>query len=518
MAISLSKYVDITSGVGGAAVASSRTLVGRLFTANALLPTNTFLQFTDAASVGTYFGTTSEEYLRAVFYFSWVSKNITTAQSIQYARWANVAVSPTIRSVSPNATTLSLWNGVTSGSFGLTIGGVVETFSSLDFSADASLTAVAARLQAAVRTGTGDQYTLATVVYNALTSSFDFTGGEAVDAALSIQVAGGGTDITGTTLLGWLPVSVNDSQGSSTSGAVVSDGSAAQTVTELLTESAENSNNFGSFLFLTNLSLTVTQAVEAAEWNALQNVAFMFTVAVTTANVSSWSTALSGIGGVGLTVSITADQFPEQMPMMIAAATNYAAVNSVQNYMFQMFNNVTASVTTNEQSAAYDDLSVNYYGSTQTAGQLISFYQRGLLQGSSVSTNIVDMNTYVNEMWLKDAAAVSIINLLLGLAKVSANEQGRGQILSVLQEVINLALTNGTISVGKTLTAQQKSFITTQTNDNKAWYQVQNSGYWLDSQIAPIAAVEPTQYEADYTLIYSKDDVIRKVVGTQILI
>lgn len=104
------------------------------------------------------------------------------------------------------------------------------------------------------------------------------------------------------------------------------------------------------------------------------------------------------------------------------------------------------------------------------------------------------------------------------MAQISANQQGRGQILSVLQTVIDLALLNGTISVGKTLTSAQKAFITNQTADNKAWYQVQTSGYWVDCVIEPIPNIDPVQYQANYMLIYSKDDVIRKVVGTQTLI
>lgn len=512
MAIDLSRYVDITSGLGGGAVASTRNLVGRLFTANALLPVGTFLSFTSASAVGDYFGTSSEEYLRAVFYFGWVSKSTTSPESIQFARWVDVAVAPTIRSLSGNNTTLAKWTAISAGSFGLTIGGVSETFSSLDFSLAGDLDAVATILQTAVQTGTGTQFTSATVTYNSTTGSFGFVGGDAVDATISVEVAGGGTDITGAGLLGWLPQAEFTSSGTVTSGAVYSNGSAVETITEVLTASADASNDFGSFLFLTDLSLTLDEVTEAAEWNEAQNVMFMYTVGVTGSNSSSWSTALNAISGVALTISDTADEYPEQMPMMVEAATNYEEVNSVQNYMFQQFPGITPSVTTNAQADAYDAILVNYYGSTQTAGQTISFYQRGVLQGASVITNIIDMNTYVNEIWLKDAAGVALINLIVGLASVSANEQGRSQILGALQDVINVALLNGVISVGKTLTSQQKSFITTETNDNKAWYQVQNSGYWVD------CVVIPQDSEATYTLIYSKDDVIRKVVGTHSLI
>ena len=95
-----------------------------------------------------------------------------------------------------------------------------------------------------------------------------------------------------------------------------------------------------------------------------------------------------------------------------------------------------------------------------------------------------------------------------------ANAQGQAQLLTVLQGVINQALANGTISVGKTLSQTQKVYIGAATGDQDAWYQVQNSGYWANIVIVLI----DTDYVAEYTLIYSKDDVIRLVNGVQTLI
>ncbi|HUV84133.1 MAG TPA: DUF3383 family protein, partial [Methanosarcinales archaeon] len=129
------------------------------------------------------------------------------------------------------------------------------------------------------------------------------------------------------------------------------------------------------------------------------------------------------------------------------------------------------------------------------------------------------MNTYANEQWFKDSAGASIMSLLLSLAKVSANIKGRSQIISTVQSVINEALFNGTISIGKDLNNTQKIFISEITGDDDAWMQVQNIGYWLDATIESyVAPSSLTEYKAVYTLIYSKDDAIRSVDGTHILI
>ena len=519
MAINIKRYVDITSGVGAGSNIAVRDLIGRLFTANPLLPPNSFVQFTSASAVSSFFGSASEEALRANFYFSWISKNVTQADAIQFARWVNADTAPLIFSVPSNGTLLANWTGITDGSFSLTIGGVTNTFTALNFGAAGTLAAVAAIIQTAVRTGTGTQWTAATVTYNATTGSFDFEGGDNTVAA-DISVAPGivGTNIAGTGLLGWYP-GATFTDGVYTPGAIWAAGAQAQTITELLDGTATVSNNFGSFLFLNALSITLADAIEAATWNQLQNNMYLFCVAVTASTYAAWSNTSTGLGsipGTALTLSPITTQYPEQIPMMVEAATDYLAVNSVQNYMFQTnFTGITPSVSTDALADVYDAAAVNYYGSTQTAGQIINFYQRGALCGTS--SDPLDMNTYVNEIWLKDAATVAIMNLFLALNQIAANQQGRSQILTTLQSVINLALNNGTISVNKALTDTQKLYISQATGDADAWHQVQSIGYWIDCQIVPDTGT-PVIYTAEYTLIYSKDDVIRKVLGRDILI
>jgi len=53
MAIKFTKYINITSGVGGTALVANRELIARVFTDNVLSPRN-ILEFTNASDVGTY--------------------------------------------------------------------------------------------------------------------------------------------------------------------------------------------------------------------------------------------------------------------------------------------------------------------------------------------------------------------------------------------------------------------------------------------------------------------------------
>lgn len=379
MAIDFTQYVDITSGVGGAAAVAERDLIGRIFTTNAALSVGDVVEYTTLAEVLAVFNSASDEYKIASFYFGWISKNTTAPSKISFARWDDVG----------------------------------------------------------------------------------------------------------------------------------------ETITEVLTTSTATSNNFGSFAFIP--TLTQAEVTEAALWNHTQNNMFMYCAPVAAADAATLSAALIGYSGTALTLNDgTADEWPEIVPMTILAATNYTKRNSVQNYMFQQFG-LTPTVSDTTTATTYDGLRVNYYGSTQTAGQTLSFYQRGTLMGGS--TAATDMNTYANEIWLKAADGAAIGNLLLTMPKISANAGGRAQLINVIQSVIEVALRNGTISVGKTLTASQKVYIASITGDDTAYTQIQSIGYWLDCSIESYVTTDSrTEWKAVYTLLYAKDDVIRKVEGTHTLI
>ena len=257
---------------------------------------------------------------------------------------------------------------------------------------------------------------------------------------------------------------------------------------------------------------------EAATWNSTQNVLYQYHTAVLPTAAAATSTALINLAGVGMTLNLPtlSNEFPEVLPMAILAATNYQRRAAVQNYMFYSAS-LTATVTTNADADLYDGLRINYYGETQTAGQLRRFYQRGVLGGGATAP--VDMNTYANEQWLKDDAGARILSLLEALPRVSANQRGRGQLLSVICATIEQALENGSISVGRTLTDIQQIFITEQSGDPLAFHQVAVSGYWVDVQIVSFQTPDNrTEFRGDYTLIYAKDDVIRSVEGTHQLI
>jgi hypothetical protein len=501
MAISFKRFVDIVSGVGGGAGVRLRDLILRLFSTDTRVPAGTVIEMTSADDVKAYFGASSPEYLRAVFYFGFISKLVTAPKKISFSRWANVAAAGRIYGATKSFV-ISQFTGVSTGALKLTIGAYTADVTGLNFTGAGTLSAVATTLQTAIRAivAGGADWTAATVTYNATANRFELVGGVVGAEAIATAAPGSGVDVR--SLLGW------------DATAVFSPGVAAQEPLDAFTASVQVSDNFGSFAFTS--ALTQAQVAAVALQNDTYNVKFMYLVGIAQADAAAYYGALSGLSGVATVLAPLSTEYPELLPAAILAATDYSRRNSVQNYMFQQAA-LTPSVQDNATADAMDASRVNYYGRTQTAGQFLDFFQRGIMMG--LASDPVDLNTYANEMWLKDAAGAKVMELLLSLARVSANATGRSQLLAVLQSVIETAVFNGTISIGKPLNTTQKLYIGNMTGDPLAWQQVYRLGYWLDCVLQSYTTQDGrTEWKAVYTLIYSKDDAVRKVEGSHVLI
>lgn len=503
MSIRFTKYVDITSAVEGVSQIRERQLILRVFSTNQLIPTNSYAEFFSADEVGQYFNTLSTEYLIAQQYFAFISKNATQPPLISYSSWVENNVPARIFG-SKNATdTLAQLNAITNGNLTLTIGTFTHTLTAIDLSAAGSLIAAAGVIQAAIRTQTDANWVTATVAYDPTNQWFHMASAVAPTSGTIPIVCSHSSGVDVGVAIGWEDVLT-----------IFSYGSAAVSLTDTMIASTSASSNFGSFYFIPDLD--VDQNTELATWLATQNVMFMFMCPTSAANATAFSNALIDFGGVAVTLSPISTEYIELLPAMILAATNYDNRNASQNYMFQQ-GAFTPSVTSDADSDDYDLLRVNYYGETQTAGQHISFYQRGVLMG--LPTSPTDMNVYANEMWFKNAMGDMFMNLLLALAEIPANNSGRATLLAGSQSVIDKALFNGTISVGNPLSFVQQATIGSLTGDPNAWRQINTIGYWIDFTFSTTITIdERTEYQANYTLVYTKNNAIRKVVGSHILI
>ncbi|AWN08518.1 hypothetical protein HOV04_gp16 [Xanthomonas phage XcP1] len=508
--ISQNRYIRIVSGVGAGANVAMRELGMRVITQNALLSPGIVAEFTSPDAVASFFGSNSEEYRRAAAYLGFISKQITSPKRISFSRWVNSPIAPSVVG-DTEAKSLANLKAVSAGTLTILVDGVASQVGAIDLSGAASLTAVAALLQARIRTAVAGQLAASSVTYNTNTNQFTLVGGVTGSGALSVVLGGSPAAPTdAAALLGW-----------GAAGAINVAGQGADTALDAVQKSVAISNNMGSLVFATpQAPMTVEEIAEIALWNHSQNNLYIFSVAAPIGAMDELFAAVKGYSGCALNVlsSTLPNDFIDQAPCEILAATDYSTTNATQNYMFYQFGARNITVTDDATANLADSLRANYIGVTQSAGQQLAFYQRGVLCGDS--TAAVDMNTYANEMWIKSAITSAILTFFLAVGRVPANEIGQGQILAILQDPINVAKDNGTISAGATLSVAQQLYITQVSGSATAWRQVATIGYWIDVTFSSYVNENSglTEWKASYTLIYAKDNAIRFVEGRDILI
>jgi len=508
MSIPQLKYVAITSAAAKTAEAPYKELIARVFTTNPLFGANTVYEFSQSSDVADFSGSSSAEAKFASEYFGWVSKRAQKPAKISFMRYSFEALAPYIYSTKKLAS-LDVLKAVTAGSMVVNLGSTAYTISGVDLSSATSYSDVATALQTAIRGNTegGTLWTAATVVYNATNNSFQLTGG--ATGANAINYAGeaaSGTDLS--SLIGW------DLAGAP----VLSEGTDAQTATDILNKSINLSTNFLTFGFL-SASDAYSNLDAIGAWVQEQNYNYRFCFDLSSGNYAAGIATAAQYEGLtahyNINYGVSGLNPAWIMSAILPATTNYNAPNGVKNYMYQEFPQQAVSVGLDGDGTLYqtlDNLCVNYNGQTQKSGKTIAFYQNGF------NANGVDSAIFDNEAWLKDHIATDVLNAFLALDFISADRDGKAIITGILETNASLALNNHVFANGAVLDNNQKAYITQLTGDENAWLDIQNNGYKFYVDLTVEAQGNSQIHVAEYTLIYVKNNVIRKVEGTNILI
>lgn len=507
MTIPIRKYVAITTAIANTEGTARKDLIVRVLTTNPLFAANTVYEFTSSADVAAFAGALSPEAKFASEYFGWISKTATQAQKISFMRYSFDALAPYMYSTKA-LTPIATLKAVTDGSMVVNLGGTAYTVNNIDLSPITTYADVATALQAAVRANTdgGTLWTSATVEYQASNNSFILTGGETGVNEINYAIAAEtGTNLAN--LIGW-----------DTAGApVLSNGTPEQTVTDILNKTIDLSTNFLTFGFL-DASAAYNNLDAIGEWVDEQNNEYRFTFDLGAANYAEGIATAAKYTGLTAHYNINYGMSGLNpawiMSAILPATTNYNKVNGVKNYMFQEFPQQPVAVGINDGTLyqTLDNLLINYNGQTQKSGKIIAFYQNGF------NTNGTDTAIYDNEAWLKDAITTDILNAFLALDFISADDDGKAILVGVLDNNCEEALNNHVFSKGKILTNVQKAYIIQLSGDEEVWLDIQNNGYWFDVNIVTETSGQATIYVGEYTLIYLKNDVVRKVKGRNILI
>ena len=509
MSIRIENYIDINSVVKGESDIPSNSMILRVHSDNVLIPNNKVVTINSLVDVGNFFGTDSEEYKRASFYFGYVDLKGNKARNLSFYRYNSTDSAPRIFGEKKDQV-IDSYKPITEGSLNITIGTQSETiscnfstlFSSTSVDGDPiSATPTLSQIANVIQEQINLKFNGSSVTYNAVKKSFEFVGGTTGDLPISVTKANTGTDIID--LIGW------------NANAILSDGMTAKSVTETINNSSMLSNNFATFLFTSEL--TMQEKTDVAKWNNNENNKYLYLVPVKYNEAQAHYDALNLYGGTDLILeSEMGGEYHEMIPAVQAATTQYDSnEKAVKNYMFKSFA-LTPTVTDDTKKSFLDSLRINYYGQTQENGAQLSFYQTGSLMG--MSTDAKKENVYINEIWMKRTITVSLTNLMINSDEVAYNEEGRTKVKLSLQFCVDKALENGVISQNNTLNQGQETAIQDMTSNKDAIKNVKSIGYFLDVELKEEVINNVTKYIAVYMLIYAKNNVISKFEGKNILV
>ena len=201
-------FAQVNPGVL-AAGGNGLQLIGLVLTNGTRVPIGTIQSLSSLASVGSYFGTSSQEYATAGVYFGSFTNSGQLPGAILFTQYNQTAVAPYIRGGNLSAISIATLQGY-SGTLSVALNGVVKTSGAINLSTASSFSNAATLIQTAfanlydgvtgagttIAAGTATNATLSTITGNVFTAAGVLTGGFVVGGLLT------GTGVTaGTTIL-----------------------------------------------------------------------------------------------------------------------------------------------------------------------------------------------------------------------------------------------------------------------------------------------------------------------------
>lgn len=464
--IPASALVNVLPGVlnaGGAAI----DLNGLYLTNSWRVSVGQVLSFATPASVGAYFGLTSNEYTLAQKYSAGFTGCTALPGAMLFAQFNPAAVGAYLKSGSVASLTLAQLQAI-SGALSIEINGTNATSSNISLSAATSFSSAAAIILAAFTSPTF------TVAYDSTSGSFivqsSTTG---VDSTIAFA--------TGTAAASLLMTAAT--------GAVLSQGAAAATPATFMPGIVALTQNWASFSYTFNPDVSGENTVKLAfaQWASAQNnryalVAWDNDIQATEQNNTEnlgyliQQQSLSGTilvyepGNLGHAAFV----------MGYAASLNFGATNGRSTLAYRTQAGLVASVSNQQIAANLQANGYNFVGAYATANQAFTFMQNGQISGEFLWAD-----SFFNQIWLNSQMQLALMELETNVGTIPYNTYGKTLIQSALIGTpqapgpIDQAITFGAIVAGTTLSASQVLEIDNAAGVTGAAQAVATQGYYL---------------------------------------
>lgn len=495
--IPFSQVVSVVPSVlsaGGQAV----DLNGLFLTQSSFAPYGQVLQFSDAAGVQSYFGSTSTEATLASIYFNGYSIGTQLPGSLLFARYPETDIAGTLQSGSLASVTLGQLQAFT-GTLVITVAGAVKTSGAINLTSATSFSNAATIIQAAFTTPGF------TVSFDSVHSAFIFTT-TTTGATQTISYAAAGTLATSLKL-------------TEATGAITSQGAAIAVPATFMNTILTQNQNWATFMTVWESSLAEKQAF--ADWSNANAPRWLYvaqdsdTGALTANNTTTFGNYLQSLDMVGTCpiYSIENNATLAAFVCGFAASLNFSRLNGRATLCFKMQSGLIPAVTNSTEYAAVISNGYNTYaafGSNNPANN------ENWFTPGSVSGEWLWADTYLNQIWLNANLQLAMVNLLLQVGAIPYNSQGNGLIYAAALDPINAAINFGAIRAGINVSASQAAEIQYALGFNAA-PTIAAQGFYL--QIAPATAqTRAARQSPPITLYYQDGEAVQQITMASIAI
>lgn len=385
--------------------------------------------YTTLEGVAADFGTSAPEYKASALYFGQTPQPST----LYIGKWAKSATAGVLHGgiLSTAQQAIANFNAVTTGAFGITIDGVLQSITALNFSADTNLNGVAAKIQAKLTGG-------ATCVWNANLGRFDITSGTTgATSTLAFATApGSGTDIRALLKLG------------TADGGSVVNGIAAETLVNAVQAFANISNAWYGLYVASSVApadadiLAAAGFIEGASASHIYGVTTQNTVVLDSAQTTDIASQLKALGYKRTFVQYSSTNPHAAASIMGRAfSVDFQGSNTTLTIKFKQEPGVAAENLTESKAATLNAKNCNVFVQYNNDTAII---QQGVMVNGYYFDEIHGTD------WLQNDVQTAVWNLLYtSTTKVPQTDAGIGLILTTIAYRMEQAVTNGLVAPGQ---------------------------------------------------------------------
>jgi len=381
--------------------------------------------YVDLESVAEDFGTSAPEYLSASLYFGQTPR----PKQLMIGRWLRTATAGLIQGgiLTTAEQAMANWTSITTGSFKISIDGVEQSVTGLDFSAATNLNGVASEINNVLTGATaawdGSRFVITSATTGA-SSSVGYASAAASGADISAQLK-----LTSATALVPVP------------------GYAAETPVECATALANLSGMWYGLTFAASTMPTDDQAVDVAAFIQGASITRIFGFTETDTRVldAAWTTDMaSRLKALNYTrsfVTYSANKYAVASMFGRAFSVNFSANRSTITLMYKQEPGVVAELLTETQAQTLKAKRCNVFVQYQNDTAIIQY---GVMSGQAYFDEIHGLD------WFTDALQTALYNLLYqSKTKIPQTDAGQNQLVNTASNVCAEAINNGLVAPGQ---------------------------------------------------------------------